>query len=145
MLLYVPGRMPSRQIGAYGAPAATIPGYYGQQILVQQVVTPPSPPLSPEYQAGLIFPPTPPTQFSAAASTWPPPPPFTANFTMSGAIAGPEANYEQPQHQHQVNNGMIVVPGGAPPSPAHSDSDASNSSLEIGNNRVEEVAQLNCR
>lgn len=145
MLLYVPGRMPSRQIGAYGAAAATIPGYYGQQILVQQVVTPPSPPLSPEYhqQQGLIFPAAPQAPQFSAASTWPPPPPFSANFTMSGAIAGNDTSYEQPQQQ--ISNGMIVVPGGAPPSPAHSDSDASNSSLEIGNNRIEEVAQLNCR
>jgi len=46
-------------------------------------------------------------------------------------------------------NGLEVSPGtlgnGGPPSPAHSDSDASSSSLELGTIRTGENAQLKCR
>ncbi|KAJ8680827.1 hypothetical protein QAD02_016614 [Eretmocerus hayati] len=116
MIVYVPARMPSRQLGhGFGYQP---PGYYGHRLLVAQqhhqqnhqiqcgggYYQPPSPPASPNDNCKTNL---------GVNNNWP-----------IGSI--------MPLHDEEMT-------------PAHSDSDASSSSLELGSVRRAEHAQLECR
>jgi hypothetical protein len=119
MIVYVPGRMP-RHVEAAARLGAYQPGYYGRQLLLVRpaLSCPPSPPSSP---------PSSPSQQLLARTAWPRGMPHDEEMLgVTGQRHGP-----------------VVVDG--PPSPAHSDSDASSSSLELGSLRTGEHAQLKCR
>lgn len=128
MIVYVPGRMPSH-VGAYGSVRypgtllGAIPGFYSP---ISGYPTSPNinyyGSLSLHQQAPLDLP------------VWPRSMPVEEELGTSPSTALP---------------GLGVSPdgltNGGPPSPVHSDSDASNSSLELGSIRRGENAQLKCR
>ncbi|XP_043579379.1 zinc finger protein ZIC 1-like isoform X1 [Bombus pyrosoma] len=128
MIVYVPGRMPSH-VGPYGSVRypgtllGVVPGFYSP---ISGYSTSPNPSyyesLSLQQQAPLDLP------------VWPRSMPIEEELATSPSAVIP---------------GLGVSPdglaNGGPPSPAHSDSDASNSSLELGSIRRGENAQLKCR
>lgn len=128
MIVYVPGRMPSH-VGPYGSVRypgtllGVVPGFYSP---ISGYSTSPNPSyyesLSLHQQAPLDLP------------VWPRSMPIEEELATSPSAVIP---------------GLGVSPdglaNGGPPSPAHSDSDASNSSLELGSIRRGENAQLKCR
>ena len=159
MIVYVPGRMPSSSGACYAARYGPYhqPGYYGQQLLLVDpvnghhhqangggyplpVLGPLSPPASPP-SPGLLRHQQQHQLLSSAASntslgsnTWPRVMPQDEEMMVTN-IAG--------QHHAVVGVQGMVVNG--PPSPAHSDSDASNSSLELSSGRRAEHTQQRCR
>lgn len=147
MIVYVPGRMPSAaRLGAYYGHQQ--PGHYGQQLLLvhrdtlangsqgagynypsslfQQQHQPPSPPASPPQDEQILGP-----------RAWP--------RAINGPSVMPQDEEMQlvPGHAMGPAAGQVVVHG--PPSPAHSDSDASSSSLELGSVRRNDHSHLKCR
>lgn len=128
MIVYVPGRMPSH-VGPYGAARypgtllGAVPGFYSP---ISGYSTNPNSnhygSLSLHQLAPLDLP------------VWPRRMPVeeelgtSPSATLPGLGASPNR-----------------LANGGPPSPAHSDSDASNSSLELGSVRRGENAQLKCR
>lgn len=119
MIVYVPGRMP-----AYAARLGATANYYGQQQQQQQQ----------QQQVFLTYPPSPPASPTThqLLTGWPRRMPQDEEMLVV-------ATGQQPQQLHA----NVVVNG--PPSPAHSDSDASSSSLELGSVRRAEHAQLKCK
>lgn len=129
MIVYVPGRMPTH-VGPYGAARypgtllGAVPGFYNP---VSGYSTSPGSSyygsISIQHQQQLDLP------------VWPRRMPAEEELGNSSPSAG--------------LTGLGVPPGvlgnGGPPSPAHSDSDASSSSLELGSIRGAENAQLKCR
>lgn len=128
MIVYVPGRMPSH-VGPYGGARypgtllGAVPGFYSP------VSGYPSSAISSYY--GNLGSPRQPTS-AVDLPVWPQRMPIEEELGTSPAAALPV---------------LAVSPTGAhaPPSPAHSDSDASSSSLELGTIRRGENAQLKCR
>ncbi|XP_032670306.1 zinc finger protein Rlf-like isoform X1 [Odontomachus brunneus] len=129
MIVYVPGRMPTH-VGPYGAARypgtllGAVPGFYNP---VSGYSTSPGSSyygsISIQHQQQLDLP------------VWPRRMPAEEELGNSSPSAG--------------LTGLGVSPGalgnGGPPSPAHSDSDASSSSLELGSIRGAENTQLKCR
>lgn len=136
MIVYVPGRMPSH-VGPYGAArypgtllGTAVPAYYSSSsVYSTSGNNNPSTPVS-YYTANLNL-----QQQPLDLPVWPRRMPAedelgtspTSGLGSLGASPG---------------GGLA---SGGPPSPAHSDSDASNSSLELGSVRRGENAQLKCR
>ncbi|XP_057340529.1 zinc finger protein GLI1-like [Microplitis mediator] len=125
MIVYVPGRMPN-QVNQYGAARypglLASPGYYSPVSSYyhhQQANTQGYQPTSPFYQVDL--------------PSWP--------YRM---LAEDELNASPTGTTNLGTSPTSLVLAG-PASPAHSDSDASNSSLELGSVRRGENAQLKCR
>jgi len=126
MIVYVPGRMPTH-VGPYGAARypgtllGAVPGFYNP---VSGYSTSPVSSYygSLQHQPPLDLP------------VWPRRMPAEEELGASPAAG---------------LTGLGVSPAtlgnGGPPSPAHSDSDASSSSLELGTIRTGENAQLKCR
>jgi len=121
MIVYVPGRMPTH-VGPYGAARypgtllGAVPGFYSP---VSGYSTNPTSTYYGSLQPPLDLP------------VWPRRMPAEEELGASPAAS---------------LTGLGVSPGtGGPPSPAHSDSDASSSSLELGTIRTGENAQLKCR
>lgn len=119
MIVYVPGRMPTH-VGPYGAARypgtllGAVPGFYSPVSGSGYYRS-----LSVQHQAPLDLP------------VWPRRMPAEEELGTTSPAVG--------------LTGRVVSPGnGGPPSPAHSDSDASSSSLELGP-RSGENAQLKCR
>ncbi|XP_015601813.1 zinc finger protein 76 [Cephus cinctus] len=127
MIVYVPGRMPTH-VGPYGAARypgtllGTVPGYYSP---VSGYSTSPN---STYYTSGVQQPP------ALELPVWPCRMPAEEELGSSpgGALM-------------TLGNSPAGLGTGGPPSPAHSDSDASSSSLELGSVRRGENAQLKCR
>lgn len=126
MIVYVPGRMPTH-VGPYGAARypgtllGAVPGFYSP---VSGYSTSPVSSYygSLQHQPPLDLPVWPrrmPAEEELGASP-------ATGLTRLGVSSGTLGN-------------------GGPPSPAHSDSDASSSSLELGTIRTGENAQLKCR
>lgn len=125
MIVYVPGRMPTH-VGPYGAARypgtllGAVPGFYSP-------VSGYSTSTVSSYYGSLQQPPL-------DLPVWPRRMPAEEELGAS-----PAAGLTR----------LGVSPGtlgnGGPPSPAHSDSDASSSSLELGTIRTGENAQLKCR
>ncbi|XP_024870539.1 transcriptional activator GLI3-like [Temnothorax curvispinosus] len=123
MIVYVPGRMPTH-VGPYGAARypgtllGAVPGFYSP------VPSYSTSPVSSYYGSLQHQPPL-------DLPVWPRRMPAEEELGASPAAS---------------LTGLGVSPGvGGPPSPAHSDSDASSSSLELGTIRTGENAQLKCR
>lgn len=121
MIVYVPGRMPTH-VGPYGAARypgtllGAVPGFYSP---VSGYSTGPVSSYYGSFQPPLDLP------------VWPRRMPAEEELGASPAAG---------------LTGLGVSPNtGGPPSPAHSDSDASSSSLELGTIRTGENAQLKCR
>lgn len=128
MIVYVPGRMPI-QVNPYGVTRyprtllSTIPGFYNP--ISDYPVNPGSSyygSLSTQHQSPLDLP------------VWPRRMPIEEELVTSPAarLAG-----------FGISPGTLA--NGGPPSPAHSDSDASSSSLELSSIRRGENTQLKCR
>lgn len=127
MIVYVPGRMPTH-VGPYGAARypgtllGAVPGFYNP---VSSYIGPSSNyygSLRIQHQSPLDLP------------VWPRRMPAEEELGTSSPASGLTGPCAPP-----------VVLAGGPPSPAHSDSDASSSSLELGSVRGGENAQLKCR
>lgn len=136
MIVYVPGRMPS-QIGQYGTaryPGTLLSGIPGYYTPVTNYVT------NNHQQGDFVGPRTITGNLSLFQSplnfpTWPRRMPTDEELATSpnGRLSGLGTS---------PTNGPS---SGGPPSPAHSDSDASNSSLELGSLRRGDNAHLKCR
>jgi zinc finger protein GLIS2 len=123
MIVYVPSRMPTH-VGPYGAARypgtllGAVPGFYSPLSGYSTI------PISSYYGSYQHQPPL-------DLPVWPHRMPAEEELGTSPAAS---------------LTGLGVSPGnGGPPSPAHSDSDASSSSLELGTIRTGENTQLKCR
>ncbi|KAG7188040.1 hypothetical protein KM043_013206 [Ampulex compressa] len=127
MIVYVPGRMPSH-VGPYGAARypgtllGAVPGFYNP-------VTGYSTSPTSSYYGSLGL-----QQSQLDLPVWPRRMPLEEELGTSPTGGLPTLG---------VSPGTLG--NGGPPSPAHSDSDASSSSLELGSVRRGENAQLKCR
>ncbi|XP_043253629.1 RE1-silencing transcription factor-like [Colletes gigas] len=129
MIVHVPGRMPSH-VGPYGAARypgtllGAVPGFYSP---ISGYSTSPNS----SYYGSLSLH----QQPTLDLPVWP------RRMPVEEELGATSPSAALP--------GLAVTPGGlanvGPPSPAHSDSDASSSSLELGSIRRGENAQLKCR
>lgn len=138
MIVYVPGRMPTHPVGPYGAARypgtllGAVPGFYNsfsnfstsstyyESLNIQR---------NPQQRQEALYHST-----SLNLPIWPrrmPAEEELGSLTVPGLA------------RLRASPGTLV--NGGPPSPTHSDSDASNSSLELGSVRRGENAQLKCR
>lgn len=121
MILYVPGRMPTQQISRY---SGSSPIYYTSGVLAHHGYST-SPPSVNDYYGNLSL-----HQVPLDLPVWPRRMPAEEELASS-----PNAALTT----------LAGSPSGAPPSPVHSDSDASYSSLELGSVGGGENAQLKCK
>lgn len=128
MILYVPGRMPTQQISRY---PGSSPIYYSSAGLLSHhhgySTSPPASAINSSYYGSLSL-----HQVPLDLPVWPRRMPAEEELVAIGSPNAALAN-------------LAGSPNGAPPSPVHSDSDASNSSLELGSVGGGENAQLKCK
>ncbi|KAI4501291.1 hypothetical protein M0802_003664 [Mischocyttarus mexicanus] len=140
MIVYVPGRMPSH-VGPYGAARypgtllGAIPGFYNPVSGYSNSCYYDYGSLSQQHQQHQQLHQQ--RQGSLNLPVWPRRMPAEEELGNSPSVALPGLGISSPA--------TGLGNGGPPSSPAHSDSDASSSSLELGSVRRGENAQLKCR